>query len=251
MNSNVLDESRREIALTATHLAYMGWSEANAGNISLLMPEGVGLDDEDDLVMDQLQVAAPALAGRTFLVTTMGSRFRRLERDMLTDIIPMHVDDSGTAVGRPRGSRKPTSEFGSHILALAVGASRGWETACLVHTHSTNMLALSSSELPGEMLEEAVGRAHPEVSSLLRRGVKFLDFMAPASWEIGSATADLFENADCVVWRKHGILGLGSTLDIACDAVEVVEKAARLLLLEKAAFDRFFGLKDRELKKLY
>lgn len=251
MESDVSEESRREIALTATHLADMGWSEANAGNISLLLPGGIGLDDDDDLVMDKLQVPAPALSGRTFLVTTLGSRFRRLERDMMTDIIPMQVDDSGTAVGRPRGSRKPTSEFSSHVLALAVGAERGWETASLVHTHSTGMLALSSSDLPAEMLEEAVGKAHPEVSFVLRRGVKFLEFMAPGSWELGSATAELFENADCVVWRKHGILGLGSTLDIACDAVEVVEKAARILLLEKSAFDRFFGLKDRELQKLY
>jgi rhamnulose-1-phosphate aldolase len=251
MTGDPLSEARTEIALTAAHLARMGWSEGNAGNISLLLPAGTGLDDDDNLVTEQLQVPVKALAGRTFMVTTLGSRFRRLERDMSTDVIPVKVDDSGTAVGRPRGSRKPTSEFSSHVLALAVGAARGWETASLVHTHSTSMLALSSSELPGEMLEEAVEKAHPEVSSLLPRGVKFLDFMAPGSWELGTATAKLFESADCVVWRKHGILGLGATLDEACDAVEVIEKAARLLLLEKSAFDRFFGLKDRELKKLY
>ena len=251
MPDDAMAEARTGIALTAAHLARMGWSEANAGNISLLLPGETGLDDGEDLVMEQLQVPVPVLAGRTFLVTTLGSRFRSLERNTTADIIPMKVDDSGTAVGRPRGSRKPTSEFSSHILALAVGADRGWETASLVHTHSTSMLALSSSDLPGELLEEAVVRAHPEVSFLLRRGIKFLDFMAPGSWELGSATAELFQSADCVVWRKHGILGLGATLDEACDAVEVIEKAARLLLLEKSAFDRFFGLKDRELKKLY
>jgi ribulose-5-phosphate 4-epimerase/fuculose-1-phosphate aldolase len=112
------------------------------------------------------------------------------------------------------------------------------------------MLALSSSDLPGDMLEEAVTRAHPEISIYLRRGVHFLDFTTPGSWELGEATASLFESADCVVWRKHGILGLGNTIDIACDVVEIVEKAARLLLLEKSAFDKFVGLKDRELKKL-
>ena len=50
-----------------------------------------------------------------------------------------------------------------------------------------------------------------------------------------------------MIWRKHGILGLGRDIDSACDAVEAVEKAARLLLLEKSAFGKFVGLKDREM----
>jgi rhamnulose-1-phosphate aldolase len=249
-DAGLLQTIRRDVALTAAHLAQMGWAEANAGNISVLLPEGEGLNHDSELVTEPLQVPVPALAGRTFLVTTLGSRFRRLERDMETDIIPVRISSDGKAAGRPRGSRKPTSEFPSHLLALSVAVGRGWETASLVHTHSTCMLALSSSDLPGDMLEEAVTRAHPEISIYLRRGVHFLDFTTPGSWELGEATASLFESADCVVWRKHGILGLGNTIDIACDVVEIVEKAARLLLLEKSAFDKFVGLKDRELKKL-
>ena len=71
--------------------------------------------------------------------------------------------------------------------------------------------------------------------------------MTPGTWELGEKTAEAFSESDCVIWRKHGILGLGRDIDSACDAVEVVEKAARLLLLEKSAFGKFVGLKDRDL----
>jgi len=37
---------------------------------------------------------------------------------------------------------------------------------------------------------------------------------------------------------------------MACDYVEMTEKAAQILLLEKSAFGGFQGLKDRELDSL-
>ncbi len=232
----------------AAQLASRGWAEANAGNISVLLPPG---SDEavwqSEVATEDLPRPIPELAGRTFLITTAGSRFRKLISRQETDIVPVRISSDGMKVVRSASDGKPTSEFSTHVLVLAQAVSRGWNTAALVHTHSTHMLALSSSDLPAEMLEDAVNRSHPEISLLMRRGVKFLDFMAPGTWELGVETAAAFRESDCVIWRKHGILGLGPDLDSACDAVEVVEKAALLLLMEKAAFGKFVGLKDRDL----
>lgn len=237
------------MASAAAQLARSGWAEANAGNISVLLPGGTGDSIwTGDFISDPLPEQVPLLSGRTFLLTAAGSRFRQLSSLLETEIVPVRVSSDGFKAVRPAGSKEPTSEFSSHVLVLAEAVSRGWETASLVHTHSTHMLALSSSDLPAEMLEDAVFRSHPEVALLMKRGVRFLDYLAPGTWELGRETAAAFRDSDCVIWRKHGILGLGPDVDSACDAVEVVEKAARLLLLEKSAFGKFVGMKDRELE---
>lgn len=245
---DLIRATREDIGRIAAELARTGWAEANAGNISVLLPEG---SDEsiwdEDVVSDILPSPIPELAGRTFLVTCAGSRFRKLPRELDTEIVPVRVSADGMKVIRLASGKEPTSEFSSHLLVLAETTNRGWKTASLVHTHSTHMLALSSSDLPAEMLEDAVNRSHPEIALLIKRGVRFLDYMNPGTWELGEETAKAFRESDCVIWRKHGILGLGKDIDSACDAVEVVEKAAKLLLLEKAAFGKFVGLKDRDL----
>ncbi len=244
---NLITSTKEDIGRIAAQLARTGWAEANAGNISVLLPEGADSSIwHEDVVSDILPSPIPELAGRTFLVTCAGSRFRKLSTELDTEIIPVRVSSDGMKVIRPASGKKPTSEFSSHLLVLAETARRGWETASLVHTHSTHMIALSSSDLPAEMLEDAVNRSHPEIALLMKRGVRFLDYMTPGTWELGEETARAFRESDCVIWRKHGILGLGKDIDSACDAVEIVEKAARLLLLEKSAFGKFVGLKDRD-----
>ncbi len=235
--------------MIAAHLASMGWAEANAGNISVLLPPSLEAVD-GRILSEALPRPVGGLAGRTVLVTVSGSRFRNARRDAGRAIVPVRISTDGERMERPDGSLPPTSELGTHLLVHELAPARNVESTALVHTHSTSMLALSSSDLPAELLEDAIGRAHPEISILLPRGVKLLEMMAPGSWQLGAATAELFGRADCVVWRKHGILGFGADVDSACDAVEVVEKAARILLQERAAFGRFFGLKDRELERL-
>lgn len=245
----IIQATRKEIGDIGSQLAGSGWAEANAGNISVLLPPGSDETVWDgDVVTEPLPVPVPELSGRTFMITAAGSRFRQLTRLMNTEIVPVRISADGLKIVRLAGDREPTSELSTHVLVLAEAAGRGWQTASLVHTHSTHMLALSSSDLPAEMLEEAVNRSHPEIAVLLSRGVRFLDFMAPGTWELGRETADAFRESDCVIWRKHGILGLGMDIDSACDAVEVVEKAAMLLLLEMSAFGKFVGLKDRDLR---
>lgn len=250
MTTGIFSGHKLEIARVAHHLAIMGWCEGNAGNISLLLPRGEYTPE------DHLQASMPLpeqvrpLAGRTILITTSGSRFRRMMTDMETSIVPVTVSRFGNSILWPQEYHRPSSEISTHLQVLALAEARGWPSASIVHTHSTSMLALSSSDLPGETLEDAMWRAHPELSQLLDRGLHFLDFQTPGTWDLGRSTAELFASSDIVVWRKHGILAFGPDPETACDYVELAEKAAVLLLLEMNAFGRFQGLKDRELKVL-
>ena len=247
---DILNKVRDDIAGIAYHLAHMGWSEANAGNISVLLPRGTGIEVGDNPNAYHFTEPVRSLAGRTLLVTATGSRFRRMETDRETQIVPVEVTEFGTAALWPASFPSPTSEIGTHIQVLSLAPDLGWESASIVHTHSTGMLALSSSDIPGDMLREAVERAHPEITTLMRKGLSFLDFAPPGTWELGKRTMEEFRKADAVIWRKHGILGFAGDIELACDYVEMTEKAAQILLLEKSAFGNFQGLKDRELDSL-
>ncbi len=247
---NNLESVKKDIAGIAYHLAHMGWSEANAGNISVLLPRGTPLEVGDNPSSYHFTEPLRSLAGRTLLVTATGSRFRRMETDWETQVVPVAITEFGTAALWPSAYPAPTSEIGTHVQVLSLAPDMGWETASIVHTHSTGMLALSSSDIPDEMLQEAVERAHPEITILMRKGISFLDFTPPGTWDLGTRTMEEFKNSNAVIWRKHGILGFAKDIDMACDYVEMTEKAAQILLLEKSAFGGFQGLKDRELDSL-
>jgi len=246
----IIEEVKRDIAEIAKHLAGMGWSEANAGNISVLLPRGTKFDPGENPNSYHFLEPVKVLAGRTLLVTATGSRFRRMRRDVATQIVPVTITEFGTGALWPSRYPGPTSEIGTHIQVHSLSPDLGWNTSAIVHTHSTKMLTLSSSDLPGEMLQDAVERAHPEISILMRKGLAFLDFAPPGTWELGTRTRNEFRNANAVVWRKHGILGFAEDIEMACDYVEMTEKAAEILLLEQSAFGGFLGLKDKELEIL-
>ena len=242
-----INEIKKDIAEIASHLAQMGWSEANAGNISVLLPRELSFEESDNPKSYTLLEPVVELAGKTILVTASGSRFRRMKRDIDTQIIPITISQYGTTATWPAEYPNPTSEIATHILVHSLSPEANWNESAIVHTHSTKMLALSSCDMPGEMLKEAVNRAHPEITSLMRKGLSFLDFAPPGTWELGEQTKNEFKKANAVIWRKHGILGYANNIEMACDYVEMVEKAAEILILEKGAFGNFLGLKNKEL----
>ncbi len=245
-----LNEIKNDIAEIASHLAQMGWSEANAGNISVLLPREMSFEESDNPKSYTLLEPVKELAGRTILVTASGSRFRRMKRDLDTQIVPITISQYGTTATWPSKYPNPTSEISTHILVHSLSPEANWDESAIVHTHSTQMLALSSCDMPGEMLKEAVNRAHPEITTLMKKGLSFLDFAPPGTWELGRKTKNEFKKADSVIWRKHGILGYANDIEMACDYVEMVEKAAEILILEKGAFGYFLGLKNTELTSL-
>ena len=242
--------AKNDIAEIARHLSEMGWSEANAGNISMLMPRGTSFPLGENPNSYHFLEPVKELAGRTLLITATGSRFRRMKRDIETQIVPVTITEFGTGALWPSHFPNPTSEIGTHIQVHSLTPDLGWEKSAIVHTHSTKMLALSSSDIPGEMLQDAVERAHPEISILMKKGLAFIDFAPPGTWELGEKTKHEFKKANAVIWRKHGILGFAENIEMACDYVEMTEKAAEILLLEQSAFGNFLGLKDRELDNL-
>ena len=123
---DIIQSTRKDIGRIAAELARTGWAEANAGNISVLLPEGA--DDmiwENQIFSDSLPIPIPELAGRTFLVTCAWSRFRTLQQKLDTEIVPVRISSDGLKIIRLEGSKDPTSEFSTHLLVLAGAISRG------------------------------------------------------------------------------------------------------------------------------
>lgn len=188
-----------------------------------------------------LQVPVPELEGRLLAVTRSGSRFRKLDPGPGGDVLLLRVSRGGCSLrGTTRGAR-PTIEVSSHVLAHQAAASFGWESSSVIHVHSPATLALSTCGMSGRKLEASIRRAHPEVDLLLDGAVRFLDYEAPGTPALSVATGEAFAGgARAVVWRGHGVTGLGRSLDEACDAIEIVE-AASSLMIRRAVMTGGFG----------
>ena len=109
---DLIQSTKEDIGRIAAQLASMGWAEANAGNISVLLPAGSDSSIwDEDVITDILPSPIPELAGRTFLVTCAGSRFRKLPMELDTEIIPVRVSADGMKVIRLASGKEPTTEF--------------------------------------------------------------------------------------------------------------------------------------------
>jgi ribulose-5-phosphate 4-epimerase/fuculose-1-phosphate aldolase len=223
----------------AGYLSSRGWAEASAGNISVLLgpsrSPGAGSDEFP------LQVPVPDLEGRMLAVTRSGSRMRKLDAEPGRDVLLLRISRGGCSLRGTSSGAKPTIEISSHVLAHLAAARSGWESSAVIHVHTPSLLTISACSRSGRTLESSVRRAHPEVDLLLGGAVRFLDYLPPGAPALALATGEAFAGAArVVVWRGHGVTGLGRNLDEACDAVEIVEAAASLMV-RRAAMTGGFG----------
>jgi len=222
------------VASVAAHLAARGWAEASAGNISFSFDR---LSDPGPRTEEHaLQFPVPDLEGRRVAITASGSRMRQTGQGGGRGLLDAVTGTGGRSLLTLPGVR-PTSEASSHMLGHLSAARRGMATSAVVHAHTPALLVLASCRAaPGTIVHD-LRKAHPEVDLLLGGAVEWLEPREPGSPALAEATGGAFAGgARCVVWRGHGVLGLGACPDEACDAVEIVETAARLLIERASVF---------------
>lgn len=243
---------------TAGLLWQKGWAEANAGNLSCDVTDLVPAPrDEGPGAATSFGAAFPELAGRRLLVTAAGTRMRDLARepDAGSGVLQCTSDGAGWRVAW-RGDREspftPTSELPSHLAIHAVLRRRGANGAALVHTHPTELLALSHD--PGLAGEERLGRAlramHPELAVSVPEGLGVVPYTLPGTMAQGVAAAAAMERHDVALWVKHGAVAAGRDFAEAFDLLDTVNTAARMLLLCRAAGFEPEGLSDAEIAEL-
>ncbi|PLV59812.1 rhamnulose-1-phosphate aldolase [Thermotoga sp. KOL6] len=219
-----MKETIRAIQKVAYWLAIKGLSEANAGNISVRIdevPNGLEVKSVEEYGFDY---NGPEMF---ILVTATGSRMREIYEDD-SKICLVHVLP-GKTYEILHGEGKPTSEFPTHLMIHARFKEAGSKKKAIVHTHPLNLLTLMNLSDFHELIPKMM-KIHPEVLIFFQNGISVVEFERPGSVELGLKTVEKSEGKDAVLWDKHGVVAFGRDVAEAYDKIEILEKAADILL---------------------
>ena len=182
---------REQICLLAKSLFDRGLTHGSTGNISARTPDG-GL-----------------------LVSPTGTSFGRLDPGRLS-----RFDAQGTLVD----GDKPTKEMPLHTAFYDTRTTAG----AVVHLHSTHSVALSM--LPDADPDDFLPPMTPYAIMKLGK-VRLLPFFLPGDPAMGEAVRGLAGKRSAVMLANHGPVVAAKDVEAACNAVEELEKTAKLALL--------------------
>jgi len=242
----------------AKYLWERGWAERNAGNISIDITELVQQrgDDAAQFTKRAMKISEPELAGRCFLVTAAGSRFRDLARQPEKDLLIVSIADKLDGYhllwgGKADGSR-PTSEFVSHLKIHRFLRQNNFRQKVIVHTHANHLIALTHIEQYNreEALNHLLWAMHPEVKRVIPEGIGFAPYSCPGSEDLADATVSALKHHRVILWEKHGCITIGNDVFEAFDLIDTVNKSAEIFFICKSAGYGPQGLSDEQLAEL-
>lgn len=246
-----------DVARVGGWLWQRGWAERNAGNLSLDVSR---LHVEPDVPSAAPFVRSPipdaGLAGRDFLVTVAGARFRDLAERPEAGVVLLRIApgaDGYQVLWDPsRGGHRATSELPAHLLVHARLAEASLGHPVVLHTHPTHLLALNHTPVGASepSLNRALWSMLPEVKLLVPEGVALAPYRLPGTAELAEETSAALRRHRVVVWDRHGALAVERDLVEAFDLLDVLDKAARIFLLCLASGFEPRGLGAAELADL-
>ena len=232
LNAPWMVEMIRTITLMYTH----GWDERNGGNISLLLEE---VEVKDYLDMQPIRTIptgfeAPALDGKSFLVTGTGKYFKNVQYDPAKNLGIVRLANNGRTAevlwGFSDGG-KFTSEFPAHMMSHVARLAVDPANRVIMHCHPANLLAMTFvHDLDERAFTRTLWQMCTECLVVFPDGVNVLPWMLCGTNEIGVATAQKMETARLVVWAQHGIYGAGRDLDETFGLIETAEKGAEIYM---------------------
>lgn len=251
-----LDELLRSMGAAGRRISEIDASEAGAGNISVYIGWDVEVRRRFPIAEEiDLPVPAPALAGRTVLVTGSGRRLRQIHEDPEANVAAVLVHDDGTKgtlYSSPRRLfERLTSEFNSHLAVHQDQVERrGVEFQAVVHAQPMNLTYLS--HIPAYRDTEAMNRRilrwEPESIVSLSAGVGVLEFMIPGSPELMAANVEGLREFEIVLWSKHGVMARSDlSVTRAVDRIEYAETGAKYEYMDLVAGGRAQGLTQDEI----
>jgi rhamnulose-1-phosphate aldolase len=248
-----LDERILEqVAACAARVDALGWGEATAGNLSLLLtqadlrgpfrPAGPPLRfasrEPGTLLQGAFHPDEDWPDDRYLLISATGSRMRELAGDPASGLCL--IGKTGGGLYASRDSRAASSELPAHLAVLRDRAPG----SALMHGHPEFLIALSHVRaLQGEgALERALLPLMPETVMFLGRGIKRLPFDLPGGLVLAARSAVALQGADILVWDRHGALAVGADAPEALDRLELAEKAARVWWLAQQTGEPPMGM---------
>ncbi|MDP8225865.1 MAG: rhamnulose-1-phosphate aldolase [Candidatus Lernaella stagnicola] len=237
-----------------------GWAERNAGNLSVDVTGDAAAACEAFTRQPRVELpfAYPDLAGRLFLVTGSGRRYRDLARNAASNscLLQLTGDGAGFEIlwgGEAGPGFQPTSEFPSHLRVHEHLRQSNAPQHVVLHTHPTELIALTHlPEYTDEAaLQHALWSTHPEVKVTVPKGVGLVPYTAPGTEEIAQKTVEVFRRGlPIAVWTYHGCVAIHTSIPDAFDWIDTVNKAAAILLLCRQAGHTPAGLSRDQLDEL-
>jgi rhamnulose-1-phosphate aldolase len=247
-----------DVRLTSERLWAKGWAEKNAGNLSVNASHCVPFAPRTPKdASGRLVVPQPSLARERFLVTGTGVRFRDLAGDPASGAFLVQITEDGSGyhllLGRSDTGWAPTSELPSHLMIHSILKRAGGKEKAVLHTHPTELIALTHlPDLPkGREFTSMLWGMLPEVKMYLPGGARLVPYAMPGSRALAEATCGVFrEGAEAAVWEMHGVMTVGAGPSEAFDTADVVNKAAQVYLLARAAGRKPKGLDSARLAEI-
>lgn len=252
---NEIDSILSNVSLVAGILFQKGWSEKNAGNISIKLPDVI-LDYMIPANAEQkLSIPFPALAGKCFYMTGTGKRMQDISVSATDNGLFIQINESGdgyTIVKATNKEVRPTSEFPSHLGIHNMIAERGSAETIVMHTHATEIIALTQhpSIKSTDALNKILWGMHPETMVFIPKGAAFVPYILPGTQEIANVTIQEFASHDIVVWEKHGIFAIGKDVIDTFDNIDIACKSAKIWFQCKSAGFEPEGMTEPQLDEL-
>jgi len=232
----------QDVATVGQYLWKKGWAEKNAGNLSVDVTELVSVKPKalKGRAFREYANKTAGTAGRCYLVTGTGTRYRDIEKDPAGCLCILRVSDDTKGYhllwGGQREGFKTTSELPSHLQMQYSLHRSGAKERVVLHTHPNELIALT--HLPEtndeEKLNYALWGMIPEAKIYVPRGIGLVPYRLTASESLAEETVKALEKKHKVVmWEKHGALAVGIDPHEAFDLVDAMNKAATLYLLCK------------------
>lgn len=245
-SSQALRSVVREISEVAGYLWKRGWAESSAGNLSVdvteLISKGPLAINRSSNVSEE--VSSKALAGRTFLMTAAGSRFRDLARAPEENLLLIQIAEghhSYWTLKRGMGiHNRPTSELTTHLRIHEFLTKNRSQYKVVLHAHPTHLIALTHLETYGS--EKAVNRhlreTLPEIQIVLPEGVGYAPYRSPGSTSLAEVTVRSLRQRRVVLWEKHGCTAIGRDPLEAFDLIDMVNKGAEIFFFVQRSVEK-------------
>jgi rhamnulose-1-phosphate aldolase len=236
-----LQRTVADMAAAAGYTWEKGWGARNGGNISVDVTEAVpDVRDWNQCPRIPMAIDLPELAGRFLLVTTTGSRFRELAREPQESILLVRIaeklDSYQILWGGAGPHSRPTAEFISHLKIHALLRRNNAPEKAVLHSHPGELIALTHLKDYGqESFQRFLWATHVSVKFFLPEGVGMAPYQAGGSEELADVTVELFRDHTAVLWEKHGCTTVGNDASDAFDLMDLLNSAAHVFLLCKAA----------------
>jgi rhamnulose-1-phosphate aldolase len=235
-----------DMANVAMVLDEKGWSEGNAGNISVNVTETIGTSPDESLSSSRIYPLPGTfkdLAREYLLISGAGTRMRNLAKQPLMNLLLIKISDDGASFAHLpirqeiNLNLRPTSEFYAHLAIHEFLMSHHRTEKTIIHTHVNELIALTLDPKIRDTgaLNKALHEVLPEMAVLIPGGAGLTPYLQPGSKEIASATVELFEHHDLILWSRHGVIAIGADPVECLDRIEIVSKAAKIYFLVRSS----------------